>query len=190
MHLPILTDVLVLLGVSLGIVYLSRGVRMPSLLGFLITGVLLGPHGLGVVDRVEEVEQLAEVGVILVLFVIGLEFSLKDLLRMRASLLVGGTIQVFGVVGVAFALLTALGVPPRQAVFVGLIASLSSTAVVLTLLQQRAEVDAPHGRASLAILIYQDLMIVPMMLIIPGWSPRCWIGSSGPAAGTSSCSPS
>jgi CPA2 family monovalent cation:H+ antiporter-2 len=167
MHLPILTDVLVLLGVSLGIVYLTRGVRMPSLLGFLITGVLLGPHGLGVVDRVEEVEQLAEVGVILVLFVIGLEFSLKDLLRMRASLLVGGTIQVFGVVGVAFALLTALGVPPRQAVFVGLIASLSSTAVVLTLLQQRAEVDAPHGRASLAILIYQDLMIVPMMLIIP-----------------------
>jgi CPA2 family monovalent cation:H+ antiporter-2 len=181
MHLPILTDVLVLLGVSLAIVYVSRGVKMPSLLGFLITGIVLGPHGFGVVGRVEEVEQLAEVGVILVLFAIGLEFSLKDLLRMRTSLLVGGTVQVVGVVGAVSAVLVAFGLRPRQAVFLGLIASLSSTAVVLTLLQQRAEIDASHGRASLGILIYQDLMIVPMMLLIPVLGSGG--GGIGPALG-------
>jgi len=167
MQIPILVDVLVLLAVSLGVLYLSHQVRLPAILGFLLTGVLLGPHGLAVVRSVHEVEQLAEVGVILVLFTIGLEFSLADLLRMRRAALLGGTLQVFGVMAVAFAVLTGAGLRPREALFLGMIASLSSTAVVLRLLQQRAEVDAPHGQTSVAILVYQDLMIVPMMLLIP-----------------------
>jgi len=167
LQIPLLTDVVVLLGVSLGVLYVSHGIRLPSIVGFLVTGVLLGPHGLAVVQSVHEVEQLAEIGVILVLFAIGLEFSLADLVRMRRTVLVGGTLQVFGVLGVAFGVLTLAGVPGREALFLGMIASLSSTAVVLRLLQQRAEVDAPHGRVSLGVLVYQDLMIVPMMLLIP-----------------------
>jgi CPA2 family monovalent cation:H+ antiporter-2 len=167
MHIPLLTDVVVLLGVSLAVLYLSHWIRLPSILAFLLTGVILGPHGLAWVQSVEQVEQLAEIGVILVLFAIGLEFSLADLLRMRRTVLLGGTLQVFGVLGMSFGVLWLLGTDPRKALFLGMIASLSSTAVVLRLLQQRAEVDAPHGRVSLGVLVYQDLMIVPMVLLIP-----------------------
>ncbi|MDP2955076.1 MAG: cation:proton antiporter, partial [Longimicrobiales bacterium] len=109
MQIPLLTDVVILLGVSLGVLYMSHGVRLPAIVGFLVTGVLLGPHGLAVVQSVHEVEQLAGIGVILVLFVIGLEFSLGDLLRMRRAVLLGGTLQVFGVIGLAWTVLTMAG---------------------------------------------------------------------------------
>ena len=167
MHLPLLTDIVILLGVSLVVLYASHGLRVPSVVAFLVTGVLLGPHGLGVVRAVHDVEQLAEIGVILVLFAVGLEFSLKDLVRMGRMVVVGGSAQVLGVLGVVYAALAAGGMAHREALFLGLIASLSSTAVVLGVLQQRAEVDAPHGRMTLAVLVYQDLMIVPMMLMVP-----------------------
>ncbi|MHB1193965.1 MAG: cation:proton antiporter domain-containing protein [Longimicrobiales bacterium] len=167
MQIPILLDVLILLAVSLAVLYVSHLAKLPAVVGFLITGMLLGPHGLALVRSVHEVEQLAEVGVILVLFTIGLEFSLADLFRMRRLVLLGGTLQVFGVMAAAFAVLSAAGLGPREALFLGMIASLSSTAVVLRILQQRAEVDTPHGQTSVAVLVYQDLMIVPMMLLIP-----------------------
>jgi CPA2 family monovalent cation:H+ antiporter-2 len=113
------------------------------------------------------VEQLAEIGVVLLLFTIGLEFSMSELLQMRRPVLLGGSVQIAGVTAVIYLVLRQMGVAPNGALFLGLTASLSSTAVVLRLLQQSAQVDAPHGRASLAILVNQDLMIVPMMLLIP-----------------------
>ena len=167
MHIPLLTDVVILLGVSLVVLYVAHGLRIPPIVGFLLTGILLGPHGWAVVQSVHEVEQLAEIGVILVLFAIGLEFSLGELARMWRTVLLGGAIQLFGVIGGVFMVLTAAGVEPRRAVFLGMLAALSSTAVVLRLLQQRGEVDAPHGRFSLGVLVFQDLMIVPMILLIP-----------------------
>jgi len=167
MHSPLLLDLVVLLLVSIAVLYLSHQVRLPPIVGFLLSGVLLGPHGFGLVQGVEEVEQLAEIGVILLLFTIGLEFSLADLMRMRRIVIVGGTVQVVAVTGAIGLILAAAGLPANQALFLGMIASLSSTAVVLRLLQQRAEVDAPHGRMSLGILVYQDLMIVPMILVVP-----------------------
>lgn len=167
MELPLLKDIVVLLGASLIVLYVSHGIRLPPVVAFLITGMLLGPHALGAVQAVHDVEQLAEIGVILVLFAVGLEFSLKDLLRMGRSVVLGGSLQVFGVIGVVFTGLVAAGFAQGEALFLGMIASLSSTAVVLRVLQQRAEVDATHGRTSLAVLIYQDLMIVPMMLLVP-----------------------
>ncbi len=167
MQVPLLTDIVVLLGISLVVLYLSHGFRLPPVVAFLATGVLVGPHGLGLVQAVHEVEQLAEIGVILVLFAVGLEFSLKDLMRMGRTVLVGGTIQVFGVLGLVWAGLAAAGMAQREALFLGFIAALSSTAVVLRVLQQRAEMDAPHGRTTLGVLVYQDLMIVPMMLLVP-----------------------
>jgi CPA2 family monovalent cation:H+ antiporter-2 len=93
MHTPLLADVVILLVVSIGVLYLFRGVKLPPIVGFLITGVLLGPHGLGVVQGVEEVEQLAELGVVLLLFTIGLEFSLAELARMKRAVLVGGSVR-------------------------------------------------------------------------------------------------
>ncbi len=167
MHIPLLTDIVILLAVSLGVLYGAHGLRLPPVLAFLVTGVLLGPHGLAIIRGVHEVEQLAEIGVILVLFAIGLEFSLADLMRMRRTVVLGGSVQVLGVLGIAALLLAGAGMPLREAVFLGMIATLSSTAVVLRLLQQRAEIDAPHGRVALGILVYQDLAIVPMMLLIP-----------------------
>jgi CPA2 family monovalent cation:H+ antiporter-2 len=167
MHVPLLADLVVLLVVSIFVLYLSHFVRLPPVVGFLVSGMLLGPHGLGLVQGVEQVEQLAEIGVVLLLFTIGLEFSLADLMRMRRSVLVGGSIQILGVTVAVFTVSLAAGLPSNSALFLGMIASLSSTAVVLRLLQQSAEVDAPHGRMSLAILVYQDLMIVPMMLLVP-----------------------
>lgn len=167
MHIPLLTDVVILLGFSLAVVYVSHLVRLPAVVGFLVTGVAVGPYGLALVKSVHEVEQLAEIGVILVLFAIGLEFSLEELMRMRRTVLLGGTIQVFGVLALVAGALSAAGFPPEQAVFLGMTAALSSTAVVLRLLQQRAEIDAPQGRMALGVLVYQDLMIVPMMLLVP-----------------------
>ena len=96
MHIPLLTDIVILLGVSLGVLYGAHGLRLPPVLAFLVTGVLLGPHGFAVIQSVHEVEQLAEIGVILVLFAIGLEFSLADLMRMRRTVIQGAGPHVDG----------------------------------------------------------------------------------------------
>jgi CPA2 family monovalent cation:H+ antiporter-2 len=113
------------------------------------------------------VEILAEIGVILLLFVIGVEFSIADLLNIRRSVLVGGPLQVGVTCLAGWALAVYFGQSWREAVFVGFLISLSSTAIVLKLLLERAEVDTPHGRTSLGILIFQDIIIVPMMLLVP-----------------------
>jgi CPA2 family monovalent cation:H+ antiporter-2 len=167
MHVPLLTDLVVLLVVSIGVLYLSHFIRLPPIVGFLVSGLLVGPHGLRLIRGVEQVEQLAEIGVVLLLFTIGLEFSLADLLRMRRPVLLGGSLQVLGVTLAVYVVSLATGLPTNEALFLGMTASLSSTAVVLTLLQQSGEIDAPHGRMSLAVLVAQDLMIVPMMLLVP-----------------------
>ena len=167
MHAPLLADLVVLLVVSIVVLYVSHFVRLPPIVGFLVSGVLLGPEGLALVQEVEQVEQLAEIGVVLLLFTIGLEFSLADLMRMRRAVLLGGSLQILSVTAAVYALALVAGLPSSNALFLGMTASLSSTAVVLRLLQQKAEVEAPHGRMSLAILVCQDLMIVPMMLLVP-----------------------
>jgi CPA2 family monovalent cation:H+ antiporter-2 len=167
MHSSLLADLVLLLAVSIVALYASHLAKVPAIVGFLVAGMIIGPDALALVSGVEEVALLAEVGVVFLLFTIGLEFSLADLLKARRAVLLGGTIQVLVVTVVVFALLTLGGLPANESLFLGMIASLSSTAVVLRLLQQNAEIDAPHGRMSLAILVYQDLMIVPMMLLIP-----------------------
>ena len=140
---------------------------MPTLVGFLVTGILAGPHGLGMVEGVHEVEVLAEIGVILLLFAIGIEFSLGGLIEIRKFVLFGGCLQVLLTVGCAWVLAVLFGQPPVRSLFVGFLVSLSSTAIVLKLLQERSEIGAPHGRAVLGVLIFQDIAIVPMMLLVP-----------------------
>jgi len=167
MTVPLLSDLVILLGLSLVVVLFFHRARLPMILGFLLTGALAGPHGLGLIRGVHEVEILAEIGVILLLFSIGIEFSLQSLIRIWRSVVLGGALQVSLTTGVIYLVAVSFGQPIREAVFVGLLVSLSSTAIVLKILQERAEIDTPHGRTSLGILIFQDLAIVPMMLFTP-----------------------
>jgi len=165
--IPLLTDVVIIFGLSLGVILLFQRFRLPLVLGFLLTGIIAGPHGLALVNAVHEVEVLAEVGVILLLFSIGIEFSLGSLVRIWRSVVLGGGLQV-GLTGLAaWGLSRVLGQTGPEAIFIGMLASLSSTAIVLRLLQDRAEIETPYGRTSLGILIFQDMAIVPMMLFTP-----------------------
>lgn len=167
MGISILTDLLLLLGLAVVVLLLCHRLRVASVVGLLVTGVVAGPHGLGLVGAVHEVEILAEVGVVLLLFTIGIEFSLGNLLRIRRSVLVGGSLQVILTIFVTFLVTTMLGMDAPRALFMGFLASLSSTAIVLKLLQQRAEMASPHGQTTVAMLIFQDLIVVPMMLLVP-----------------------
>ncbi|AEB09904.1 monovalent cation:proton antiporter family protein [Desulfobacca acetoxidans] len=167
MHIPILTDLVVIFGLSLVVLFVCHKFQVPVTVGFIFTGILAGPHVLALVRAIHEVEILAEIGVILLLFTIGVEFSFANLLQIRQSVLVAGPIQVVATCLAGIVLAWQFGRSWGEAIFIGFLLSLSSTAIVLKLLQERAEVDTPHGRTSLGVLIFQDIVIVPMMLFVP-----------------------
>ncbi len=134
----VLRELIVLAGVSLAVVLLFQRLRLPALVGFIATGVLIGPGGLGLVGDPALVQTLAEIGVVVLLFTVGLEFSLADLRAMGRRTVVAGALQMTFTLAAVAALLTLAGVRPPQALFVGMMAALSSTAVVLKLLSDRA----------------------------------------------------
>lgn len=166
-ELGFLRDLVILLCLSLGIVLLFQRLRQPSVVGFLVAGVVLGPHGLSLVRDTGQVEVLAEVGVILLLFTLGLEFSLTTLGQLKRQALLGGGLQIGLTVLLVGVVAAAAGEPWRRALFLGCLFALSSTVIVMKLLSERGEVDSPHGRAALGILLLQDLLVVPMMLALP-----------------------
>ncbi len=163
----LLFDITVILVLMVAAAIACHRLNLPSSIGFLLAGVLAGPGVLGLVRSTHEIELIAEIGVVLLLFVIGLEFSLGDLAHMRRQFTVGGSIQFFGTALVIGGLTWWSGYSPQQSVYLGFVVALSSTAVVLKMLQERAELDSPHGRSILASLIYQDLAVVPVMLTAP-----------------------
>ncbi|MDD2903923.1 MAG: cation:proton antiporter [Syntrophales bacterium] len=167
MEIQILSDLLITLALAIVVLFICHQVRVPVIVGFILTGILAGPHVFGLIKAVHEVENLAEIGVVLLLFTIGVEFSFADLLQIRKSVLVAGPIQIALTCLAGFSLALQAGKPFGESVFIGFLLSLSSTAIVLKLLQGRAEVDSPHGRTDLGILIFQDIIIVPMMLMVP-----------------------
>lgn len=169
---PLLQDLLILLAVSVPIAFIFHRLRLPTIAGFMITGVLIGPYGLGLIRNDQGIELMAEIGVALLLFTIGLEFSLRRLLEMKRLVLLGGTLQVVVSILLMTAIAYGLGRPATQSIFFGFLFALSSTAIVLKTYIDRAEIDAPHGRAAVGILLFQDLSIVPMMLMIPILSGR------------------
>src|SRR6185312_14650497 len=169
---PLLQDLLTLLVASVPIAFIFHRLRLPTIVGFMITGVLIGPYGLGLIRNVEGIELMAEIGVALLLFTIGLEFSVRRLMEMKRLVLLGGTLQVVLSILVITLITYALGRPVTLAIFFGFLFALSSTAIVLKTYIDRAEIDAPHGRAATGILLLQDLSIVPMMLMIPVLSGR------------------
>ncbi|MCX5858903.1 MAG: cation:proton antiporter [Proteobacteria bacterium] len=167
MPTTLLTNIVIILILAIVVLYLSNRFRIPVIVGLLLTGVLVGPHGLRLIYSVQQVELLAEIGVVLLLFTIGLEFSLRNLLKIRNTILMGGTLQMLFTTLVVFGISRLSGLPRGESVFIGFLISLSSTAIVLKFLQERSEVDTPHGRTMLAILIFQDIMVVPLILITP-----------------------
>ena len=168
MHdLAVLRHLVLIVGLAIPVAALAHRLRAPTLVGFLLVGVAIGPHGAAFVPDPDAVAALAEIGVVLLLFEIGLELSLSQVLGWRASILVAGGLQVLGVVGLAAAAGPLLGLPVGQSLFYGALAALSSTAIVGKTLADRGELDAPHGREALAVLLFQDLAIVPLMLVVP-----------------------
>ncbi len=167
MEIPIIFDLIVVYALAIGVIFVCHRLGIPPLVGFILTGVLAGPQVLGLIRVPHEVEILAEIGVILLLFTIGIEFSFANLLQLRRSVLLGGPLQVAATGLLFFLVAWHLGLGLGQSVFVGFLVSLSSTAIVLNILQSKAEVETPHGNASLGVLIFQDLIVAPMMLLTP-----------------------
>lgn len=162
----IIKDIVLILLISIPIIAIFNRIQLPSIVGFLIAGIILGPSALKIISNPDQIEFMAEIGVILLLFSVGLELSLKELVNIKKILLVGGGLQVAITILVTSIIIFAVGLPVRQAIFFGILVSLSSTVIVLKLLSDRDELDTPHGKISLGILIFQDLAIVPLFLIV------------------------
>jgi CPA2 family monovalent cation:H+ antiporter-2 len=167
MELSLLRDLLLVFALAVAVLLVCHQLRVAATVGFLLTGVLVGPQGLGLIGSGKEVELLTEIGVVLLLFSIGLEFSLRNLLRIKRYVFLGGALQVLLTIAASFLILRYLGLAANQSVFIGFLISLSSTAIVLRILQERAEVESPHGQLSLAVLIFQDIIVIPMMILTP-----------------------
>lgn len=168
MEIPLLYDLLIIFCASVAVLFICLKLKVPTTVGFLITGILAGPHGFGLIEAVHEVEVLAEIGVVLLLFSIGIEFSLKKFMEIKRLVLGGGTLQLlFTMAATTYIAGELLGLNLNKAIFIGFLVSLSSTAIVLKLLQEKLQIDAPHGRMALSILIFQDVAVVLMMLLVP-----------------------
>ncbi|MBU8933320.1 MAG: cation:proton antiporter [candidate division Zixibacteria bacterium] len=166
-ELGYLRDLVVIMGLGVAIVAIFHRLKIPTIAGFIVAGMFVGPKGLGLVNDIHQVEVLAEIGVTLLLFGIGLEFPLDRLRRLWKLILIGGFIQVGLTIGTAFLIARSLGLSWEASLLTGFIVAVSSTAIVLKGLEQRGEIDAPHGRFTMGILIFQDLCVVPMIMIIP-----------------------
>ena len=160
-----------LFALCVGVAVTFHRLKLPPIVGFLVAGVLVGPNAIGLVHHEEMVRELAEVGIVVLLFAVGLEVPLGQIARLKRTILLGGGVQVVGTVAVTVAVLLALGTPWESAVFLGFLLSLSSTAASTKILVDKGELSAPHGRIVLGINISQDLAVVPMILLIPLLGP-------------------
>ncbi len=163
----IIRDIVIILLVSIPIIFLFNRIHIPSIVGFLVAGMVIGPYGFQLISDLDNIAVMAEMGVILLLFTIGLEVSLERLMKMKKFLFIAGGLQVVLTTLVASIIFYLFGIPINKSVYLGLLVSLSSTAIVLKLFSDRNELEAPHGRIALGILIFQDLAIIPIFLLLP-----------------------
>ncbi|HEY6000213.1 MAG TPA: cation:proton antiporter [bacterium] len=162
----LLSDVALCLGAALGVVLLFRRLNLPSVAGFLLAGMLIGPSGLGLIHHSGEVQDVSELGIALLLFAIGLDISLRRIVDYGRFFLGAGAAQL-GLTAVAGALfLAARGTPWGGAALLGFAGALSSTAIVLKILAGRGEMATPHGQLALGVLIFQDLAVIPAMALL------------------------
>ncbi|MEM8907054.1 MAG: cation:proton antiporter [Bacteroidota bacterium] len=169
--MDILTDLIIILSVSAVVLFISTKLRLPSVVGFLTAGVLVGPFGIELITSAEKVDVMAEIGILLLLFSIGIEFSLEKLIESKKYVFIGGMAQVGLSILLFFLGASLLGLASNQALFVGMLFAMSSTAIVLQLFQEKGWMNTLFGKSSVSILIFQDIIIIPMMLATPYLMP-------------------
>ncbi len=166
-HLPFLKDFVIILAAAVLIIFASRPLKLPGVIGFLLTGMLIGPSGFNFISDKHQVEVFAELGVVMLLFFIGLEFSLAHLRTIWRQFFLGGGLQVLGTIAVIVALFSVGDFSLSQRIFFGCLIALSSTAIVLKMLSDHRQLDTPQGRFALGVLLFQDFCIVPMIVFTP-----------------------
>src|SRR6185436_9030617 len=174
-----LPSVLIVLACAVAAVVACRSLRLPAIIGYLVTGLALGPHALHLMSpEREDTRLLAEIGVVFLMFSIGLEFSLSRLMAMRRVVFGLGLAQVAATIAIVMALAAALGWGWQAGLALGGIVAMSSTAIVSKLLAERLELDSPHGREIIGVLLFQDLAVVPLLVVVPA------LGQPGEQLGT------
>lgn len=167
MEIPLLKEIVVVFGISILIILVFQKLKLPSILGFLLAGIIVGPSAFNLLSSQHEVELLSEIGIIFLLFIIGIELSFKGLISIWRTVFIGGGLQVGVTILLTALLAMAINIPINTAIFIGFLISLSSTAIVLKILNDQGDIKSPHGRVALGILIFQDIIVVPMMLVTP-----------------------
>ncbi|MBM4169173.1 MAG: hypothetical protein FJ215_08470 [Ignavibacteria bacterium] len=166
-EMKFLGEFVILLAAAVLIVSASKRLRIPSVVGFLITGMLIGPSGFHFIGDKDVIEILADLGVVMLLFFIGIEFSLAQLRAIRRQFFLGGGAQVLATILIVIGIASLGSFTASEKVFFGFLVALSSTAILLKVLSDRGELDSPHGRLSIAVTLFQDLCIVPMIVLTP-----------------------
>ena len=167
MEVPFLSEIVTIFLLSIGVTLICNRLRLPATVGFLLTGVLCGPSAFGFVSDHKAIDQVAEVGVAMLLFTIGMELSGDALSRLKRPVFLGGSLQIGLTIAAVAGLALAYGTNWQRGVFWGCLVALSSSAIVLRILQERGTSSTPTGRLSLAILVFQDIMVAPMLLCVP-----------------------
>src|SRR3990172_2094351 len=163
----LLRDIVIILAAVILVIPVFQRLRIPTMLGFILAGVIIGPHATGLIGDITNVRILAEIGIVLLLFSVGLEISPERLLKMWRNVIIGGGLQLLLTSAIVTSLALLYDFSLAEALFAGFLVSLSSTAIVVKLLYDRGETHTPHGRIAIGILLFQDLAFVPLMLLIP-----------------------
>lgn len=163
-----MADLAIIMGAALAGGFISYRLRLPVLLGYLVAGIFIGPYSFGLVHNLELIETMATIGVVLMLFTLGMEFPVRELKRVGRIGILGGSVQIIVTAALGFIITwTLFGFSTTESVFFGLLIAFSSTVIVLKILVERGETNTPHGRIMIAILLMQDLAVLPLMIIIP-----------------------
>lgn len=165
--LKFFNELLIILGVSIPVIYIFNKIKFPSIIGFLITGIIIGPYGLKLITDIAGIQLLAEIGVAFLLFTIGIEIPLSRFLRHLSEILLTGGLQVLCTFIAGLVIGLALQLSISQSIFIGFILAHSSSALILKLLKDRGDEESLQGRISLGIILFQDIIVVAMMLLIP-----------------------
>ena len=167
MELSILIDIVIIFAFSTAVNYLFTKIKIPTIIGYLLTGIIVGPSVLGILRSPHEIEFMAEIGIIILMFTIGLEFSLNHLIKIRKIVFFGGFLQLLLTAGIIMFFAMMYHINWQSSLFIGFLVALSSTALVLKILQERGELTSNYGRTVVGILVFQDIILIPLMLLTP-----------------------
>src|SRR5499427_5953893 len=163
--------IIILLAASVFVVTLARRLGLPSILGYVTVGLVLGPHALRLFPESPSTHLLGELGVVFLLFTLGLEFSWPRMVAMRREVFGLGSLQVFGTAAVVAPLARAFGIPWAQSIVLGGVVAMSSTVLILQQLTERAELNRTHGRLAFSVVLFQDIAVVPFLALAAALAP-------------------